>query len=308
MNQEIEKTQLADEKALAGFNKMKTTIDEQIKNLQDIKVTDDTSLAVASQQLSKAKQLNKQIDEAHATVKEEALRFCQAADKAKKSFKIPLETAMAVTETEVLKYDAEVKKKKAAELAKLEKEQQGIREQQEKEATALRTEMTEFAFRAFKNINESAKAEDLALIYDQYVTKFPENYDVAIKNRIIKLGTAKIGIIKVTLTPAEYEKVYNEVTGIVPEIKVISTTGMPKFDAIESEKAVIMSSGPTNIKQEWNFEVADKTQIPLMFLEVNDSSVKAWIKEAVKNGVLKDDQECVINGFKFFQTSKVKVK
>jgi hypothetical protein len=310
-NNEVQKVKSDEEKAnaasLASFNKMKATIDAQVKNLESIKIIDETSFAVASQQLSSAKQLNKQIDDAHKKTKEEALKFCQAVDKAKKDLKSPLEKAMDKAEKEVLSYDVKIKAEKTAALAKLEVKQEAVVAHQVQIGESLKNEMVEFEKRAFQRIDECKTEADLSGVYQQYIMAFPSNYDVVIKGRISNLGKAKIDLIRGVTTQDAYEKIKVDLSAVVPEMKAPEVI-LPQFDVIESEKAVIMSSGPTNIKRKWVFEVENENEVPRMFLMVDEKAVKEWMKKAEEVGNLKDGQVHQMNGFKFYQESSVKIK
>lgn len=306
---------VAEDPKLVTFNKMKLQIDNQVDTLKKIKVTDSTSLAVANQQLSAGKKLLKGVDTAHAAVKEEALRFCQAADKAKKSMRTPLEEAMGLTEKEVLAYNTKVEKENAAALFELNKKQQEETATSEKEAAALVIEMKEFEKRAFNLINLATATSQLADVYENYITKFPAKYDKVIMERVKALGTAKFNVIKsmdttlklsaedVGRTLEAYETLYNTVTNTVPEVKAVATSTL-SFDAIEKEKVVLQSNVPTNIKKDWVHELVDLSAVPLEWLMLNEKAVKEYIK--ANSDKFTEDQ--IITGVKFKTEASVKVK
>lgn len=294
----------ADQQSLDKFNEMKASIDEQVENLSSLKVTDENSLAIANHQLSKGKQIVKQIDAAHATTKEPALRFCQAVDKARKELRTPLDNAMALAERGVLNYNAEVQRKKQEELAALEMKQQQEREKALKEAQELQSKMIAFEKEAFEKIDSSKSEAELSEIYKLYVLNFPNNYDKIIIGRISKLGKARIDVIRNIISDEQYIAVKSEIMGIKVEVAapVVDT---PQFDAIEVKKEAIMNSGPTNIKKKWNFEVIDEASVPRIFLSVDESKVKAYIKGSSEKGEIK---EGVLNGIRFYQESTLKIK
>lgn len=299
-------TTTSNEQGLAEFNKLKASIDEQIKNLSLIKVIDETSQAVANQQLSKAKQLVKQVTEAHALVKEEALRFCQSADKAKREMITPLDSAMNLTETELLTYNRKVEADKKAEIERLEAEQEVLRKEAEDAKQALITQMQEFEARAFNLINEAINPPQLSSVYTMYIQEFPALYDVAIKERISKLGKAKLDAIQNgSIGNLQiYQDMYCEYTGTRIEI-VAPEIAQPKFDAIEIKKSVIEHSAPaSNIKKTWTFEIMNLTEVPLEFLMPDESKIKAYIKDNKEK--LVDGN--IVCGIKFFIESSVKIK
>jgi len=234
-------TTQSNEQGLAEFNKLKASIDEQIKNLSLIKVTDETSMAVANQQLSKAKQLVKQVTEAHALVKEEALRFCQSADKAKREMITPLDSAMNLAEQQLLAWNRKIEADKKAEIERLEAEQEALRIEAQASQNALVKQMQEFEAKAFGLIHEAKTTNELSFVYTNYVLAFPAVYDTNIQERIKKLGKAKLDVVQ---NPGKdnfvdaYKNLHNEFTGKPQEI-VAPVVAMPSFDAIEVKKSVI---------------------------------------------------------------------
>jgi len=300
----------SNEQGLAEFNKLKASIDEMAKNLLLIKVTDETSMAIANQQLSKAKQIDKDVDNRHALVKEEALRFCQAADLAKRTIKAPLAPATLHVETELLNYNRKVEAEKKAEIARLEAEQEALRKEADMAKEKLIAQMQDFESRAFKLINDAVTPADLSFVYTNYVLAFPAVYDVNIQERIKKLGKLKLNVVQtegvVRLANInEYTSLYNEYMGTKQEIVVPTEVAMPSFDAIEIKKSVIENApAPTNIKKTWKHEVVSIEAVPLGFLIVDEAKVKAFIKE--NSGQFTDG--IILNGIKYYLEASVKVK
>ncbi len=297
---------VVNEKGLEEFNKLKASIDEHVKNLLLIKVTDETSQAVANQQLSKAKQLDKEVDARHALVKEEALRFCQSADLAKRTLKAPLAPATLHVETELLEYNKKVEANNQAILIELERQQGILQQEAEASQQALITQMGEFEARAFKLINEATTPADLSFVYTNYVIAFPAVYDANIKDRISKLGKAKLNVVQ--FPGSAHEETYlfmrDEYLGVKQEIVAPVVAPVPQFDVIEAKKSVIANSSSTNIKKTWKHEVVSLEAVPLAWLIVDESKVKAFIKENSDKFVDGD----ILNGIKYFLESSVKVK
>lgn len=291
MAKETKEVQLspADQKALDTFNKMKTSIDDQVTALKLIKVIDTNSLEIANKQLSKGKEYLKEVDNAHKLTKEPALRFCQAADAAKKDIKSPLELAMASVETEVLNFNA-AEERKAAEKTRL------ANKAAQKEADALKKEMGEFEKRAFDQIEKATTEEELSQIYQSYIQQFPEKYDPIVKGRITALGTAKFNLIQKRVSQEDYTKVLNELKGIKPELTV---TVKPSFDTGGPSYSGTLS----NVKKKWDFQVLDASQVPREWMSVDESKIKAWMKENEDNLTAG-----VRTGVHFFITDKLKIK
>jgi len=304
-------TELAktNEQGLEEFNKLKSTIDEMAKSLFLIKVTDDTSMAVANQQLSRAKQIDKDVDNRHALVKEEALRFCQAADLAKRTIKSPLAPATLHVETELLNYNRKVEADKKAEIAKLEAEQERLKKTAADESKNLVAQMQEFEARAFNLIVSANLPAELSSVYTVYVIAFPPTYDVVIKERIMKLGKAKLNFLQALDVNVKNEmdkvwiEMHQEFTNTKPVIAAPIIT-MPSFDAIEIKKSVIENQVSSNIKKTWKHEVVVLEAVPMAWLVIDESKVKAFIKE---NSDKFTDGE-IINGIKYFLESSVKIK
>lgn len=310
METNTEITTLTTDPKLVEFNKLKATIDEQVANLLLIKVTDEASSIVANNQLSKAKALVKSVAEAHAITKEEALRFCQAVDKAKREMSTPLDEAMASAEKELIAYNNVIEEKKQKELADLAEKKRLAEETANKEAEALKNEMIEFEKRAFERIHKALTRDELADIYNSYVLNAPQKYDVDIVSRIKSLGTARFNYV-VAIENKMNEEARKEADGIYTEMyqrltntkPVIKKVAVPVFDT-KVQEAVIMSSGPSNIKKKWTFEVIDETQVPRSMLSVDEKKISAWIK--TNSGTLTENY--VVSGVKFFTESSVKIK
>jgi len=297
---------------LVEFNKLKTAIDEQVKNLLLIKVTDEPSSVVANNQLSKAKQLVKSVTQAHSIVKEDALRFCQAADKAKRDMNTPLDEAMESAEKQLLAYNKIVEAKKQKDLQDLADKKKVEDDKVIAEAEALKKEMVEFEAKAFDRINKALTRDELADVFNGYVVNAPAKYDESIVARIKSLGTARFNYVVAVQNKMSgdaqaeadgiYLEMYQRLTNTKPVIKEVV---LPMFDT-KVQEAVIMSSGPSNIKKTWTFEVVDKAKVPMGFLMVDESAVKKWMKENPDE--LMNISGVVTNGIKFFQESSVKIK
>lgn len=283
-------TEVEDQK-LVEFRKTKAELDKHVEVLKAIKVTDKNSLAVANQQLSVAKVMLKGIDDKHKVVKEEALRFCQSADKAKKELRSPMDLAVAELDQQIIDFDK-------AEIARL-----------LKEAQALEKEQVEFENRGIDQIHNAKSTKELADIYQMYIIEFPEKYHPEMKDRIKALGTAKFNAIKaadptlklsledVVNAIAAYDTMHGKLTGKIvegaaPEVVTPPVILVPSFSAV------------SNVKKDWDFEIVDLSKLPLDWIAVNEKSVKEYMK--ANKDVLAEGQ--VIGGLKFKQVASVKHK
>ncbi len=290
---ELTKTESA---GIEKFEQLQKSVTDQISVLTAIQITDDTSLAIANQQLSKAKQLENFIDEARLLIQEKEFKFCKEVNAKAKLLATPLSTSMDDMKSKMLTFDKAEKLRKqkeaeaiAAKQREIEQEQIKAQQLENEKVAKLQEQIIKFEKDAFKHIHESKTMEELSNAYSVFVLSFPKEYGEIVLGRIKSLGQAKAKVLSPDITVDkdvildEYVKLYASITGteVKIEAKVIETP-MAIVNALEEQKQAIAVNMPVaNIRKTWDFKVAeaeDMGDIPLEWLMLNETVVKEWMK------------------------------
>lgn len=313
-NQQEQKFELTkSEQDLKNFELLKSSIDEQVKTLTELKnnIVDENTLAIANQQLSKSKQLADTVEERRVLVGNEALQFTKTVNATAKKLVEPLTIADYGVKQAILAYNEKVRKAKADALKKLQDEEAELKKKNDEAATALNLKASEFFKTAIKEINDAAGFSELSAAYVKYYMECPAEYGEDIKKKIYSLGVLKKGLMDGNNTQAEYTELYNKLAGITAPAPVISTPVMvPSFTPVAQKIATIQATAtPSNIKRKWTFETTDPTALDRKFLSPDEKLIKAVQKDLEKNGTFKDGVEFTeLAGLRFYQEESVKVK
>ncbi len=276
------------------FEQLQKSVNEQISALTTIQVIDETSLAVANQQLSKAKQFENFIDEARLLIQEKEFKFCKEVNAKAKVLAVPLETSQKEMKDKILTYTKAEQIRKQRELEEIAKkqkevEQEQLRLQQEEnnKAIKLQEDIVKFESQGFNAIHTAKTMEELSTAYTTFVLSFPKEYGDVVLGRIKSLGVAKAKMLSPDVTADKnevarsYNEVYATVTGteVKIEAKVIETP-LAVVTALEEQKQnIIIQSAPTNIRKNWDWEVDDIRAVPIEWLMVDEKKVDEWKKQ-----------------------------
>ncbi len=255
----MQELQLRNEE-VAQFEALKKQSQQLTENCSQLTVTDDTSLAVATQNLSKAKEFVRNIEKLRKATKDPYFQAGKKIDILADNLSSPIESAIKSGEINILAYN-----KTKEEEAK--REQQRIQE--------IRNALVEWNREAIKEINSCETEQELDTKYVIWVKQFPgegnwfEFNEEAQKVRIMLRDACKQKLIEIT-TPKEADETIQEV------IQGTITAQLEVFGAEEIKEAKFATT--SNIKEKWVFELVNMIDVPLPWRALDEKRVKEWLK------------------------------
>ena len=297
------------------FDQLQKTVNDQVATLASINVIDETSLAVANQQLSKTKQITNLIESARKELKEPYFQAGKQIDALAKALDVPLEEKVSDVKSKILLYNKEVEKKKQADLLEIQAKQKIVEDQQKAlqqaeidKANKLQIDIVAFEKKAFDTIKGCSTMEDLGQAYKSYVTELPIEYGDVVKNRIISIGVAKKNMLTTPSvdTTNAFNIAYATVTGteVKVEAKVIEVPAAITAQLEQEKQAIAIQSAPSNIRKTWTFEVENFFNLPTEWLMPNEKAIAEWQKENKESM----SEGMIYKGVKFFTKETVVTK
>jgi hypothetical protein len=277
---EVTKTNKELQDSLASISYFKKKSATIAANCLLIKISDDTTLAIAQQNLSKANELVKSIDEKRKTIKAPYLEAGKKIDALAKELSEPLDKAVEHIKSQVKSWE------------------EARREAERKRQETLNYINVELSNRLKQLCDEADSKEKCDEVLNYIDTRFPKDERFgefigqahALRDTYIQLLTAKkqsfsgesnVPIITVEQEIEEVKKQNEVVAEIVTQSASVNKT--------------------RNIRETWKFEVADINQVPMDWLTIDEAKVKAYLaenKETLKDGETK-------KGIKFFKEISV---
>lgn len=308
---------------------LKEQVDIISQNCLQIQVVDDSTLAIAQQNLSKANSLATTIEAKRTEIKKPVLEAGKLIDSTCKAITTPLEKAVAHLKSQVMAWEEkkrkEEKEKQEAVTRKLEEEKRAL-EAENKRKQDIRDYINGKASDVLKSclaksVTVKACQENIAMIERHYKPRafFQEFADEAytLKEQYLGLIKAKLeqlqseGSIseaqaeinaqkaaieaqRIELARKEAEiKQREENERLAKELAEKEEQAKLEAERLAAEAAADKTKG---IRYTWGFELADINQVSLNWLILDDAVVKAYIKEN------KDKlQEGEFNGVRFFK-------
>lgn len=280
MSQEI---QLKSE--TAQFDALKKRATEMSAQVDKIIVTDSTTLAIATQNLSLLKATMKQIEEVHQAVKAPHWAACKAIDKLKNDLYNPMEAAYNAGNKKILAYQQEMQRKALAEQNRI---------------LAIKNAIAKYSNDAIKEMDACTTMDALREVRERLILNAPKDQwaeflpdfektivtlnDYA-KSRRTSIQTPAQADAEETVAIKEAIVENNEIIGT----QEIAETFVPKMKGL---------------RKTWNHEMVDISSVPHEWLTLNEEAVTAWRKANVDklvNGV-------VIDGVKFFQVESLTIR
>jgi len=196
----MQELQLRNEE-VAQFEALKKQSQQITQNCSQLTVTDSTSLAVATQNLSKAKEFIRNVEKLRKEAKDPYLKAGQQIDALAKNMSSPVETVVKLGEKAILDFNR-------IEEEKAKKEQQRI--------LNIKADMHEYSLTTRMNVDECTIVESLDIAYDYWIKNFPgeerwfEFMDEANQMRIALQDYIKQKHIQLT-APKEADETIQEV-------------------------------------------------------------------------------------------------
>lgn len=265
------------------FEVYKKQANDFAAKLSTLKVTDENSEAIVTQRLSEAKELIKAVEGKRTELKAPYLDAGRQIDKIAKELVEQLNLAYEDIRKVLLAWKQEQEKKRKEEIAQLEEGKKKV---------------DKYYQDAIAEINQAKAPVDLSAVFVKYVKDFPgadvwgahTEYANHILAEIKAAGGAKLKAIK-------------EGISIVAEVREVAVPENIEEKAIQLEVAK-----PSNMRKVWKFEMVEKMQVPLDWLVLDDKKVKEFMAQAKEAGHLKEGENFMFNGVKFYQEDQLVVK
>lgn len=268
------------------FNKLQAQVTDIVQRAAELKITDSTTLAIATQVLSEVKQAYDNVEAKRVELKEPSLQEGRAVDALAKAYLTPLKAALDKGKSIIMAYNYE-------------QAQKAIKEQQRIEG--IRDKISAYSKSTMIAIDFAKDEKELRDINDRYIVKFPGTekwFDLEPEAQAMRLLLRDyIKAVKIQmLTPEEADE------QVLDVIKEYAAEQIAEVGKQEIEQAAFTSSTP--FRASWQFSLVDIKAVPKEWLIVDDKKVKEYIKEN-KDTLVSGDLK---NGFHFFQEQTVVIK
>lgn len=264
--------------SLKQFEGLKQQLDESANQCLKIKVTDESSLKVCENNLSKFNDLVKAVEDKHKELKKPHWDNCTAIDGAK-NYVLNFEVdPIAYLKEQKLEYIRAVEREN--------KRKQDLQDGFDKIKLILSTDLeTTLVKKCIYYIDTLAKpvnkekwqelTPQVEELYKNYITLFELK-----KKELEATETATPDELEAIQQVAEEAKAKIEVAAVVTPIQTVSI-------------------GKT--RKTWKFEVANINDVPIDWINIDEDKVQEWVY--ANKGLLEDGK--VLNGVKFYQSMTV---
>lgn len=265
--------------SLKQFEGLKQQLDESANQCLKIKVTDESSLKVCENSLSKFNDLVKAVEDKHKELKKPHWDNCTAIDGAK--------NYILNFEIDPIKY---LKDEKLAYIAIVEKENKRKQELEDRFNAAKR-----YLNNALENLDTVKSCDS---IID--VIPLPVNKD---KWQELTPQVEELYKNYITLFELKKKELEATETATPDELEAIQQVAEEAKTKIEVAAVVtpIQTVSISKTRKTWKFEVANIADVPKQWLCVDEEKVKEYM--AIQKDLLVDGQ--VIKGIKFYQQTSV---
>lgn len=320
------------QKSLDSLQSFKDQTELVKSNCQQIVITDETTLAIGQQNLSKANDLLKYIEDKRIEIKAPYLVASKEIDRIGAELKQPVQDGIDHIKTQIKGWDAKLEERKKAEQKALEEKALAkaklLEEQQRKSQEILASingkYTTWFKTKLTECVNVETCEKTLAYIHSNYPKKetflqhgdlayeLRDNYIAMIENKkqiLISadvLSDEEIDIAKRKQALSEQkEKLASEERELAikeQEAKLKREKEEADKKAEEERKLLLEKQGAektSGVRKIWKFELVDKSKLPLEWIALDESAVKLHLKSD-------DIKEGVMNGVKFYQEASVR--
>lgn len=280
-------TEITLKNELASFDAMKAQAQALADLCNQITITDEVTLGIAKQNLSKANDKVKQIEAIRITAKAPYLAAGKEIDSMAKALSSPIEDAVNAGKKKILAYEAIKEQERQKEIARI---------------NNIKSSIQRYADDAIMHMSAAKTEAELIEVHFKWIKQFPgqerwfEFMEDAAQMRQTLLDFAKARKIEIN-TPDQADAATTEI--IEQYVKdTIESVGSNKIAEIED---VAPTKG---IRTNWTFEVIDISQVPLKYLMVDEKKIKEYIKE--NKDKLTDG--LVVKGIKFLTEKTVTLR
>lgn len=280
--------------------------------VMQIKVKDETSLAIANQKLSYVSNHLKVIEEKYEELKAPIRKAGKEVDSANNELKAPMLAAKEYLKNEILEWNKEVMRKEAELRAKAAEEANVAAEKritdyikQVKDWFVSQLAQTT-AVEHGTGMLESIKGLQPAVMMGKYSAEYTE-----LINSYTLLFQTKIKELQVSVAPGTTESnlqtlgghLAGHIDNIATETTAKQEMAVMAQEEIKQDIANLDATKANNVRFNWKFEVVDIKEVPLDFLMVDEAKVREYIKN--NKDIL---EERTSNGIRFFKEMSVVTK
>lgn len=321
-------------KSLTLLSEIKSEVVKIREQCLQIKVADESTLSVAQQNLSKATQMVKFIEEKRIAIKEPFLQSGRKVDEVANDLKEAIETGIKHIKSEIKGYDTlkqELQLKAQKELEdRLKAEKEALNKEQERK-DKITTYINNTIAPWLKSQYENCKSADdcdkiLNYINTKYLPreKFAEFADMAYElkdNYVNLINVKKAQLISAdTITDDQKElqkrelalaKMKEELAQANRELEAekekirVEQERKDKEEEAEKERLKLIADNELNktkgVKLLWKFEVVNIFDVDPEWLTINEAKVKEWLKDN-KDKIVSGD---VVEGIKYYQDKSI---
>ena len=269
----------------AQFNALKKLSTDIAEQCNKLTVTDDVTLAIATQNLSKANEVAKQIEKIRKDLKEPYHKAGVQIDALAKAMSNPITTALEAGKLKIQAYDKEKREKALMEQNRI---------------LAIKEAIAKYSNGAIAEMDKCITMDELRVVRERLIVGAPMD----------KWGEFQADFIATRNTLNEYAKSLKtkleNPTQSDPEeqiaIKEAIVAETASIGQVEVAAAVVPKLSGT--RKTWTFEVIDFNQIPREWLMLNESLVKEFIVQ--NKETLVDGQ--IIKGIKYYQKESLTIR
>lgn len=285
-NTQVSKTEQVRATVIAKFESAKKEAIELRERATKIIISDDTTLGMANQLLSKVNQLKKAVDEKRSELKKPYLEVGKIIDATAKEILTPLEEGVEIAKAEMKKYNDKMQEQLKAVQAAADKEKMYL----EKADASLKAKTLA--------ANGSVEINDLLQSIQTNFAPMSAFVYMASEAAALKQGYIKLlnDKLKTVQDVEEGAISHSEAIQKIKETEVKAEAAQQAaIEQIADKKAEVLSAtalnaGKINTRKSWKFEVVDKTQVPMDWLMVDEKKVAATIqanKDKLTDGLVK---------------------
>lgn len=269
--------------SLIKFESVKKQLEEEANKCLKIKVTDDTTLSICENNLTKINDLCKAIEAVRVSEKEPYLMKGRAIDAAAAYVAELPEAAVTHLKNEkkeyILKVEAEKMRK---DLLKMRIDEMEAYMKSTLESIASIAKLDAFVAK-MKSIDFKGKYEELATEAE----KIAKNY-----HKLFDLKKIELEAIE-TANPEEIEAIMQAAEEVKAEMKEAKVEAA----IVASSQSSISFGTPKKVRRPWGYELMDINKVPKEWLMLDESKVKEYIKS--NSDSLIDGQ--ILSGIKYFK-------
>ncbi len=263
------------------FNALKKACDEIVAACDKLQVTDEVTLAIATQNLSKANTYKKQIEDLRVKLKEPSIKEGKAIDALAKQFSVPLDNSINGGKSKILAYDVKVREEALQKQIRIQVITEGIQN---------------YANRAIAFMDKCDTVEKLMDFREKHIVIFPgeEKWFEYNADALVMRGTlndyAKARHIQLTNpTQADPETNVAIVEAITETIQNTATAELAEI--VEPVKLA-------GTRNNWKMDCVNVDLVPRELMMPDVEKIKVWAKAEREAGRIVDGT--IIHGFRFY--------